>query len=70
MHRKNGIIRIVRITYSVESNDCTYLDIHDDGGMNQRIDVTYDLQCTNGKLTMAIIIIITDRMSMHCSINM
>ena len=28
--------QIVRKLYSVESNYCTYLDVHDDGGMNWR----------------------------------
>ena len=69
VHRKYGISQIVRKLYSVESNKCTYLTVHNDGGNNQQNDVTYDLQYKNGKI-MITMTIITYHMSMYCSINM
>ena len=38
VHQENGISWILRISYSVES---THITVNDDGGMNQRDDVTY-----------------------------
>ena len=32
--------QIVRILYSVDSDDCTYLVVHNDGGMNQQKYIT------------------------------
>ena len=68
VHRKYIISIIISKFYSFESNDWTYLSVHNDGGMNQRNYGTYDLQWTNGEM-MTTIKIITDRMSMHYSIN-
>ena len=69
VHQKYGISWIIRKLYSVESNDCTYLTVHNNDGMNRWNDVTYDLKCTNGKI-MTKITITHDHMSMLCSINM
>ena len=69
VHQKYEMIWIVRKLYSVNSNDCTYLAVHDDGGMIWWDDGTLDLKYTNIKIVMKLRII-TDRMSMHCCINM
>ena len=68
LHQQYETSSIARKFYIVESNECTYLVVHNDGGMNRKNDVTYDLQRTIGKI-MITITIITDQMSMHCSIN-
>ena len=54
---KYGTSPIVRNFYSVESNGYTYLAVHDICGTNQQNDVTYDPQCTNGKIITTITII-------------
>ena len=51
-YQKYEINWIVRKLYWVEYDDCTYLNVHDDSGMNRRNNVTYDLQCKNGKILM------------------
>ena len=57
VHQKYGSIRIKRKLYSVKSNDCTYLYVNNDGWTNRQNNVTYDLQCTNGKIMMKITVI-------------
>ena len=66
MHRKYVISRIKIKSYQVESNNCIYYAVHDNGGMNRQYGVTYYLQFTNDKITITITII-TDLMSIHCS---
>ena len=53
---------------SVKSNNCTYLSVNNNDGMNIRNNETYDLQFKNGKIMMTTTII-TEHMIMHCSIN-
>ena len=48
-NRKYVMSWIVRKLNSVESNNCTYLAVHNDGVMNQLNNETYDIQCPNGK---------------------
>ena len=48
---------------------CTYLAVNKDGGTKRQKKENYDLQCSNDKIMMTITII-TNRMSMHCSIKM
>ena len=69
MNQKCVISQIVRKFYEIKSNDCTYLIVQDNGGMNQQNDVTYDLQCTNREIIITITII-TNHVSMICGINM
>ena len=67
MHKKYGISRIVRILYSVKSNNYTHLDVHGDGVMNQQSNETYDLQFTHGKIIITITII-TEYLRLNYSI--
>ena len=52
---------------SVEYDDFTYLAVHNNGGMNQQNDVTYDLQSTNSKnlVTWNIVIKYLQVLSIH-----
>ena len=56
-HQKYGMIQIIQKLYSFETNNWYYLDVPDDGQTNQRNNETYDLQLTNSKIIMTIIII-------------
>ena len=69
VHIKYWISQVVRIFYSVDSKYYTYLAVHDDGKIIWRNGVTWDLQHATVKITMTLTII-TDRMTMHCCINM
>ena len=67
--QKYGTSRIKRKLFSFKSNNCTYLNVHNDVWINQQNNKTYDLQSTRGKIMM-MRTIITKRMSMHFSTNM
>ena len=69
VHQKYGMSRIVKIFYSFETNNCSYLAVPDNGQLNQQKKQTYDQQLTNSKIMMTITIII-DHKRTHCSINM
>ena len=49
VHQKYGISLVVSKLYSVESNDCTYLAVNENVGMNWANNKNYDPQCTNVK---------------------
>ena len=54
---KYGISLILRVSYSVEYNDFTYLAVHNYGGIIWGNNVTSDLQYTNIKIIMTLKII-------------
>ena len=52
VHKKCGISRIKKTLYLVESNECTYLAVHGNGGMNKQNNETYGLQYKSSKTMM------------------
>ena len=62
LNQSNG-----RKFYSVESDDCTYLDDNNSGVMNRQNYKTYYLQFTKNKIRMTTTVI-AEHMSMNCSI--
>ena len=69
VHQKCEMSLIVIILYAVHSKKCTYLSVHNNGGIIWLNDITRDLKYKNSEVMMTLNII-TNFMIMHCCINM